>query len=123
MPPKRSAGVAIPKKFGRTETGSYFARCAALIRPFKRLAVGSAILATTVLTTYLKYTVEGNSWLFAAVNAAMIVLGISLVALSTAMIVHDEILKDSSDDFCEEPLNIRPNLIDPRKHQEDENSG
>lgn len=123
MPPKRSAVVAIPKKFGRTETGSYFARCAALIRPFKGLAVGCAVLATTVLTTYLKYMVDGNGWLFAAVNAAMIVLGISLVALSTAMIVHDEILKDSSDDFCEVPLKTRPNPVDLRKHEEDESSG
>jgi hypothetical protein len=122
MPPKWQSAVSISKKIAQAEAGSYFARCAALIRPFRMRVIASAILATTVLTVYLKHTVEGNNWVFAAVNAVMIVVGISLAALSTTMIMHDENVKNSSDNV-HKGASDTANPIDPGKHQEHENKG
>jgi hypothetical protein len=118
MPPKWQSAVLISKKVAQAEAESYFARCAALIRPFRVRVIASAVLATTVLTVYLKHSVEGNNWFFAAVNAAMIVVGISLAALSTAMIVHDESVKNTSDNLDKGAAGTPPNPIDPQKHQE-----
>ena len=90
MPPKPQSASAIPNKLTRTETDSYFARSIALMRPFRMRIAGAAIFAVTVLAIYVKSTVEGSTWIYAAINAAMIVVGVSLAALSTAMMVHDQ---------------------------------
>jgi hypothetical protein len=74
----------------------------------------------TGLTVCVKWTVEGSSWIYAAVNAAMIAIGTGLATLSTARIVQNHI-KGNSDDFCEGPSNARQNPIELWKHQEHKN--
>ena len=49
-----------------------------------------AIFAVTILAFDLKYTVEGSSWMYSIINAAMIAIGIGLALLSTAMITSNE---------------------------------
>ena len=60
------------------------------MRPFRMRVACAAIFAVTVLAIYVKSTVEGSTWIYAAINATMIVVGLSLAALSTAMMVHDQ---------------------------------
>jgi hypothetical protein len=123
MPPKRQSKITIPKRFGyshKTEADSYFAGCIAILRPIRRRVIVSAIFAITALAVYVKWAVAGSSWIYAAVNAAMIAIGTGLAVLSTARIVHDHI-KGSSDDFCKGPSDARQNPIGPRKHQEHKN--
>jgi hypothetical protein len=123
MPPKRHSKITIPKRFGyrdKTEADSYFASCIAILRPIKWRVIIAAILAITALTVYVKWTVAGSSWIYAAVNAAMIAIGTGLAVLSTARIVHDHV-KGSSDDICREPSNALQNPIEPRMHQEQKN--
>jgi hypothetical protein len=103
MPPKPQSAGAIPNKFTRAETESYFARSIALMRPFRMRIAGAAIFAVTVIAVYVKRTVEGSTWIYAAVNAAMIVVGTGLVALSTAMMVHDQRSQRTQDDFRPAP--------------------
>jgi hypothetical protein len=123
MPPKRESKITIPNRFGhsqKTEADSYFASCIAILRPIRWRVIVSAIFAITALTVYVKWTVAGSSWIYAAVNAAMIAIGTGLAVLSTARMVHDHV-KASSDDICKEPSNARQNPIELRKHQEHEN--
>ncbi len=125
MPPKRQPKTAIPERFRynhKTEADSYFASYIAILRPIKWRVIIAAIFAITALTVYVKWTVAGSSWIYAAVNAAMIAIGTGLAVLSTARIVHDRV-KGSSDDICEEPPNARQNPIELRKHQEHKNGG
>jgi hypothetical protein len=120
MPPKRQSKITIPKRFGyshKTEADSYFASCIVILRPTRWRVVISAIFAITALTVRVKWTVEGSSWIYAAVNAAMIAIGTGLAVLSTARIVHDHI-KGSSDDSSKGLANARQNPIELRKHQE-----
>jgi hypothetical protein len=119
MPPTRQSKTAIPERSGcnhKTEAESYFASCIAILRPIKWRVIVSAIFAITALTVYLKWTVAGSSWIYAAANAAMIATGTGLAVLSTARIVHDH-AKASSDDICKEPSNARQNPIELGKHQ------
>jgi hypothetical protein len=60
---------------------------------------GAAIFAVTVLAVYVKSAVEGSTWIYAAINATMIVVGTGLVALSTATMVHDQRAQRAPDDF------------------------
>jgi len=120
MPPKRQSKITIPKRFDyshKTEADSYFASCLAILRPIRWRVVISAIFAIPALTVCVKRTVEGSSWIYAAVNAAMIAIGTGLAALSTARIVHDH-SKGSSDDFSRGSSNARQNPIELQKHQE-----
>ncbi len=103
MPPKPQSAGAISNKFTRTKTDSYFARSIALIRPFRMRIVGAAIFAVTVLAIYVKSTVVGSTWVYSAINATMIVVGVSLTALSTAMMVHDQRAERAQDDFRRTP--------------------
>jgi hypothetical protein len=73
------------------------------MRPFRMRIAGAAIFAVTVIAVYVKRTVEGSTWIYAAVNAAMIVVGTGLVALSTAMMVHDQRSQRTQDDFRPAP--------------------
>jgi hypothetical protein len=119
MPPKRQPKTAIPERFRynhKTEADSYFASYIAILRPIKWRVIIAAIFAITALTVYVKWTVAGSSWIYAAVNAAMIAIGTGLAVLSTARIVHDRV-QGSSDDICEEPPNARQNPIELGKHQ------
>jgi hypothetical protein len=123
MPPKSRSKTSITERFGynhKTEADSYFASCIAILRPIRWRVTVSGIFAITALTVYVKWTVAGSSWIYAAVNAAMIAIGTGLAILSTARIVHDH-LKGSSDDVCREPSNARQNPIELRKHQEGKN--
>ena len=123
MPPKRQSKITIPRRFGysdKTEADSYFASCIAILRPIKWRVIVSAIFAITALTVYVKGTVAGSSWIYAAVNAAMIAIGTGLAVLSTARIVYDHV-RGSSDDIGREPSNARQNPIELRKHQEHKN--
>jgi hypothetical protein len=65
--------------------------------------VAAAILAVTVLTLYVKSTVEGSTWIYAAINATMIVVGVSLATLSTAMMVHDQRAQRVQDELRRTP--------------------
>jgi hypothetical protein len=123
MPPKRQFKITIPKSFGyslKTEADSYFASCLAILRPIKWRVIVSAIFAITALTVYVKWTVAGSSWIYAAANAVMIATGTGLAVLSTARIVYDH-ARASSSDICREPSNARRNPIELGKHQEHKN--
>ena len=74
-------------------TTSYFRKCVAIVRPVRGRVVVAAIFAITILAVDLKYTVEGRSWMYSMVNAAMIAAGIGLAVLSTAVIVKNETRK------------------------------
>ncbi len=65
--------------------------------------VGAAIFAVTVLAIYVKSTVDGSTWIYAAINATMIVVGVGLAALSTAMMVHDQRAERAQDDSRRTP--------------------
>lgn len=99
MPPKPQSAGAIPNKLIRAESDSYFARSVALMRPFRMRIAGAAIFAVTVVAFYVKSTVEGSTWIYAAINATMIVVGVSLATLSTAMMVHDQRAQRAQDDL------------------------
>ncbi len=102
MPPKPHSAGAIPNKL-RAELDSYFTSSFALMRPFRMRIAGAAIFAVTVLAVYVKSTVVGSTWIYAAINATMILVGVSLVALSTAMMVHDQRVQRAEDDFRRTP--------------------
>lgn len=99
MPTKPPSAGTIPNKSTAAETESYFARSIALIRPFRMRIAAAAIFAVTVLAFYVKSTVEGSTWIYAAINATMIVVGAGLATLSTAMMVHDQKAQRAQDNF------------------------
>jgi di/tricarboxylate transporter len=72
------------------QTRTYFDRCLAIVRPVLVRVVISAMSVITVLAVDLKYTIEGSSWMYSVINAAMIATGIGLAILSTAMIRSNE---------------------------------
>jgi hypothetical protein len=74
-------------------TTSYFQRCVAIVRPVRGRVVVAAIFVITILAVDLKYTIEGSSWMYSVINAAMIAVGIGLAVLSTAVIVNSETRK------------------------------
>ena len=74
-------------------TTSYFQKCVAIVRPVRGRVVVAAIFAITILAVHSKYTVEGSSWMYSIINAAMIAAGIGLAALSTAVILKNETRK------------------------------
>jgi hypothetical protein len=74
-------------------TRSYFERCVAIVRPVRGRVVVAAIFVVTFLTVELKYTIEGSSWMYSIINAAMIAAGIGLAVLSTAVIASNETRK------------------------------
>ena len=53
-------------------TTSYFQKCVAIVRPVRGRVVVAAIFAITILAVHSKYTVEGSSWMYSIINAAMI---------------------------------------------------
>jgi hypothetical protein len=74
-------------------TTSYFRKCVAIVRPVRGRIVVTAMFAITILAVDLKYTVEGSSWMYSIINAAMIAAGIGLAVLSTAVVVKNETRK------------------------------
>ncbi len=113
MPPKPQSGSAIPNKL-TTATDSYFARSIALMRPFGMQIAGAGTFAATVLAVYVKSTVEGSTWVYAATNATMIVVGVTLAALSTAMMVHDQRAERAKDCFRRAPERTTESHPDPK---------
>jgi hypothetical protein len=61
-----------------------------ILRPIRGWVTASTLFAVTILTINFKYTVEGSSWFYSAINAVMITVGIGLAILSTAVMTHDE---------------------------------
>ncbi len=104
MPPKPQSAGTIPNKSTAAETESYFARSIALMRPFRMRIVAAAVFAVTVVAFYVKSTVEGSTWIYAAINATMIVVGASLATLSTAMMVHDQRAQRAQDELRRTPV-------------------
>ena len=93
-----------------------------MIRPFRMRIAGAAIFAVAVLAFYVKSTVEGSTWVYAAINATMIVVGVTLAALSTAMMVHDQRAKRAEDDIRQAPERKRE-FHPPSKASSIERSG
>jgi hypothetical protein len=74
-------------------TTSYFQKCVAIVRPVRGRVVVAAMFAIAILAVDLKYTVEGSSWMYSIINAAMIAAGIGFAVLSTAVVVKSETRK------------------------------
>jgi hypothetical protein len=73
-------------------TTCYFQKCVAIVRPVRGRVVVAGTFAITILAAELKYTVEGSSWMYSIINAAMIA-GIGLAVFSTAVVVKNETRK------------------------------
>jgi hypothetical protein len=74
-------------------TTSYFQKCVAIVRPVRGRVVVAGTFAIAILAAELKYTVEGSSWMYSIINAAMIAAGLGLAVLSTAVVVKNETRK------------------------------
>jgi hypothetical protein len=90
VPEMRKCQKEKANEAGSGGTRSYFERCVAIVQPVRGRVVVAAIFVVTILAVDMKYTIEGSSWIYSIINAAMIAAGIGLAVLSTAMIANNE---------------------------------